>query len=664
MRNKVLHSIRIAEYTWYDPDNYLNLLKLLKKYDCGISQIALFTATTHIPLTFEELDRRLEIIKERIAIAKAEGFECGINILATIGHHCEQLENGLGDKYTYMTNIDGEVCKGSYCMRNEKYLDEYVKPAYTKLCKADPDFIWIDDDVRYGHMPIGWGCFCDNCIDTFNRKNNFSYTREELKKELNKENVPLRKLWLDHQSDAIVNLLATIGKTVRDIDEGITLGFMTGERYFEGYQFERYANALSDNGKYEIMWRPGGGAYEDENYRNHIVRKQEQSGRQNAYLPSCVTVIQSEIENFPHQLIKKSPKSTAIEASMSMTVGCTGAAFNIVPSETGEKAETVIPHLKAIAKLNKFYKKQAELLKGLTPEGIHTGWSIYSQSAVPEGRYFDTDGEIYATFAREIFTLGLPECYRNDKANVTMFKGKSPAAYEKEDLEKILSGAVYLDSKALDTLNETGFSEFTGFETEKEISVDAREYYLSHPVNEGIEKGSRNGRQAFHPNDAYGFKSTKENFENLASIVDYRDKVMADCCLGIYENQKGGKVCVAGYYPFDWVSDTFKAKQLKRLFVYLSKGKLISFVDSYHLIRNITLTDENRICVTLYNTTNDDSGKVTVAVRTDKKCGKLHFMYKNSRKIKSKKQQKIYGGCYQFFEIDNISPFEGVIIEL
>ena len=108
-------------------------------------------------------------------------------------------------------------------------------------------------------------------------------------------------------------------------------------------------------------------------------------------------------------------------------------------------------------------------------------------------------------------------------------------------------------------------------------------------MNEGIENGTRNGRQAFHPNDAYGFKPTKENFENLASIVDYRDKVMAECCLGVCENEKGGKVCVAGYYPFDWVSDTFKAKQLKRLFVYLSKGKLISFVDDYHLIRNIIL---------------------------------------------------------------------------
>ena len=80
-------------------------------------------------------------------------------------------------------------------------------------------------------------------------------------------------------------------------------------------------------------------------------------GRQNAYLPDYVTVIQSEIENFPYQLLKKTPKSTALEAAMSMTVGCTGAAFNILPSETGESLDTIVPHLRAINRLTAFYKK-------------------------------------------------------------------------------------------------------------------------------------------------------------------------------------------------------------------------------------------------------------------------------------------------------------------
>ncbi|RAZ93838.1 hypothetical protein DK853_38230, partial [Klebsiella oxytoca] len=79
----------------------------------------------------------------------------------------------------------------------------------------------------------------------------------------------------------------------------------------------------------------GGGAYTDYCF-DDIVEKEEEIGRQNALLPPYVTISLSEIENFPYQLVKKTPTSTALEAALSMTSGCTGAAFNILPSETGE----------------------------------------------------------------------------------------------------------------------------------------------------------------------------------------------------------------------------------------------------------------------------------------------------------------------------------------
>ena len=319
MANSHLHSLRVAYENWHDEKRFADLLRILRQYPCGITQVAFFTSSTHAPLTLEELFRRTDMIADRICAVKAMGLSAGINLLTTIGHHFEDMNTALGGEYTYMTNIHGEVCPGSYCMRNPAFLQEYVTPCYTVLAKARPDFIWIDDDVRYGHMPIGNGCFCDHCIESFNRKQGSAYTRSTLRSALNEQNIPLRKAWLDHNSDAICGLFRVIGKTVREINPSITLGFMTGERYFEGYQFANYAEALSDNGTYEIMWRPGGGAYEDTNY-DLILEKQEQLGRQNAYLPDYVTLIHSEIENFPYPLLKKTPKSTAMEAAMSMTV--------------------------------------------------------------------------------------------------------------------------------------------------------------------------------------------------------------------------------------------------------------------------------------------------------------------------------------------------------
>ncbi|MFQ9149622.1 MAG: hypothetical protein ACLR5G_15795 [Eubacteriales bacterium] len=42
-------------------------------------------------LTLDELSRRAEIMRERMMSARAAGFSAGINILATIGHHSEDL---------------------------------------------------------------------------------------------------------------------------------------------------------------------------------------------------------------------------------------------------------------------------------------------------------------------------------------------------------------------------------------------------------------------------------------------------------------------------------------------------------------------------------------------------------------------------------------------
>lgn len=663
MKEKHLHMIRVAIENWESEERFEHLLRLLEQYPCGITQVALFTACTHSPMQLEELSRRVKILQARLERLQRTGLSGGINHLPTIGHHCEDLDVGLGNRYTYMTNIEGEVCLGCYCMRDPDFLEEYVAPSYAMLAEAKPEFIWIDDDIRYYHMPVGNGCFCDRCIEAFNQRVGGNYTRETLRQALNRQDVALRKAWLDHNSEAITNLFRVIEKAVRGIDPSIKLGFMTGERYNEGYQFKEYADALSDGGKYEVFWRPGGGVYTDYSYEE-TLEKQQQMGRQNAYLPDYVTVIQSEIENFPYQLLKKTPKSTALEAAMSMTVGCTGAAFNILPSETGESLDTIVPHLRAINRLTAFYKKTQDLLAGLTPEGIHTGWHIDSQAAVPEGEFSDLYGGMYGSYNRELFYFGLPECYRWDKARAVTLTGTAAAVLDDRQIAQMLSGGVYMDAPALEYLRKRGFADQLGFCVDREIPVDAREVYTEHALNEGFVGGLRNCRQAFYFGDSFVFTPQAEACQSICALVDYHGRRWGDCSCGIYENDLGGRVCAAGYYPHSWICDYQKTIQLKRLFVWLSRGTLPSFVESYHRVRNITLTGNGRTCVTLFNCSNDDLDKLLIAVRTEKQTAQLHTMFDGVKTLWACRSEVLCGNTYQYFEIDRIAAYEGVIVEI
>lgn len=656
-----MHTLRVGYKNWVNAERFEELLKLLKKYPCNIQSLALFTANTHAPLTLEELQRRTDIMKVRMERAREFGFTCGINILATIGHHEEDLAHTPGDEYTYMTGKTGEVCRGSYCMNDKRYISEYVEPAYKILLSANPEFIWIDDDVRYGHMPIGVACYCSNCIEKFNRENNTSYTRRELVKKLDDGCIKTRRAWLKHNTSSIVNLFKAIAGVVYSISPDTTLGFMTGERFNEGYDFKAFAEALSDGGKHKIMWRPGGGAYSDYKF-DEIVDKGECAGRQNAYLPEYVELIQYELENFPYELLKKTPVSTALEAAWAMTCGCTGTAFNMIPCESGESITNIAPYLEQINKLKDFYILLQNKVAGKKSVGISTAWSIDANISVPKGDYGSCSGAMYADFAREVFDFGLPQAYDPDTAMVNIVKGGSTLHWDCEKIEKLLTRGAYMDAYALTEISDRGYGELLGFKFGKEIPVDAREKYIQHPINKNIVGGIRNCRQAFHAGESISVSPTNIRAAVLSKLVDYFDQQLCDASLGIFENERGGRVSVGGYYPFSWVSDYNKTTQLKRLMVWLSNGRLPSYVESHCRIRNHTFESKSGYVVTLLNPTNQPYKNLRVAVKTDKDKAVCYFMDSSKYEIKCEKELTAEG--YRLFTIKDVNAFEMVVLEV
>ena len=276
------------------PDHrYRDLLALFEKYKGVTDEITFFTSFTHPNLPLEEMKRRCDILAQRIAQAKALGYRSGINVLSTMGHHEENLPNSLSGDYTPVTDIGGGVCRGSFCP-NDPNLQQYVRQIYQYAAAANPDYIWVDDDVRLmGHMPLGLTCFCDHCLAVFEKESGTNYTRASLRAALTagnpEESTALRKAWLAHNRATIARLLTLIEQTVHAAKPGMPLGFMTGDRFFEGYDFDRWAEALAGPNQSPVYWRPGGGFYEDSS-PGGMVGKSHDIGRQVSLLPPSVRV--------------------------------------------------------------------------------------------------------------------------------------------------------------------------------------------------------------------------------------------------------------------------------------------------------------------------------------------------------------------------------------
>ncbi|WP_372936325.1 hypothetical protein, partial [Mariniphaga sediminis] len=576
--DKAFVAFRIGTAQSLPEQRFNKLLDLFDKYKGVTDEITFFTTVTHAPLTLEEFSRRIGILKQRMEQARQQGYRTGINILTTIGHHNENLENSLKGDYTYMTNIDGDICHGSFCP-NDDNMREYIRTIYELTTEAKPDYIWIDDDVRLGHMPIGYGCFCDNCLKIFEQETGTRYTRESLQKAFNEgateEKLKVREEWLQHNRNTIARLFTLIEETVHGIRPDMPLGFMTGDRFFEGYDFDNWAKILAGPDNAPVMWRPGGGFYGDTNTRG-LVEKSHAMGRQVSLLPEDISMIQSEIENFPYQRLKKAANIVALEACSHIAAGCTGAAFNVL-SINNESLNEYEPLVKKLYDTRPFFDMMVNMLGRSDTEGVQLFWNKNSFVTTNLTRGEWLNGGIVPP-GEDIYSIGLPACYSGKNARVTVITGNNIHALSKEKIKELLYEGVYMDAETLHQLNEMGFGELTGFEVESSADVDRIEKFTNHPFNSSFVGWERDPRQSFWKSTAYTFRKTNDNAEILSALIDYTGEEISDCTMGMFENKLGGRICVSGYYPWTFVENLSKSSQMKNIFRWLSKDNLPGYI--------------------------------------------------------------------------------------
>ncbi len=580
-------SIRVPTQRWQDNGMFTELLDLLDANKGAVDELALFSGFTHPPLPLQTVYNYAPIMKASILAAKARGYSCGVNILSTMGHHNENLENSLKGDYTRRTGPEGKICLGSFCPNDENFVREYVIPLYTVITQTEPDFIWIDDDVRSGHGDIGSDCFCDKCLAEFAKLSGTLYTRETIADKLNsgeiKEKLAFRKLWLQGKRNTINRLFVTIEKTVHSINPAVKIGFMTGERYSDGYDFDTQAGLLAGPAKQEVMWRPGAGFYRDTSLKE-MAGKAHDIGRQIALLPQEVRSIQSEIENFNYEALGKSIHINAAEVSAYIAAGCTGAALNIMNLYEDIVLEKG-PLLKEIKRQRPFYDALAAAQGRLLTHGVFTGWNKDSEAPRNlRGKWFGPPESIDPHFADEWFEIGIPMAYSPEQAQMAMFRSFTPYSFSEKELLGWLAKGVYLDGPALETLNEMGYGELTGFKVTGYDEIDCIEVLNDHPLNVGQEGRMRDCRQSFWQCPCAVLEPPAQGAQSLAKAVDYGNKIKAACSMGVFENKLGGRICVAGYYPWSFVLSHSKSEQCKNVIRWLTKDTVPAYISSLHKV--------------------------------------------------------------------------------
>jgi sialidase-1 len=644
--SKAFISFRIGVPQWLSDSRFHELLGWFEKYKGVTDEITFFTSATHPPLPLEEIRRRARILAGRITEAKALGYRAGINVLSTMGHHNENLPNSLSEPYMRVTDPDGKVCQGSFCP-NDPGFQSYVRSLYQAVAQANPDYLWVDDDVRLaGHMPIGLTCFCDRCLALFAEEAGVKFTRAELKAALFdgpiEARLGLRKKWLAHNRTTIDLLLALIERTVHQQRPGLPLGFMTGERFYEGYDFDHWARTLAGSSHAPVYWRPGGGFYEDSSLSG-LTGKSHEIGRQVSLLPPDVVTIESEIENFPYQLLKKATHTTALEAASHMAAGCTGAAFNVL-SGNDEPLDEFEPMLRTIRETRPFLDLLARYFQRSPPLGVWAAWNKDSWAA---------DHSMLGQ-APPLWEIGLPAAYSPKAAEVTLLFAPNVATLSDDELNSILAKAVYMDAETLTALNRRGFGDLTGMSVDQTLRVDCIEEFKANPLNGPFQGRQRDGRQSFYHLPAYSLKLINPGAQSLARLVDYGGQERAASCLAVFENRLGGRVAVSGYFAWTFLHSLSKSAQMKSIMRWLARDRLSAYVASFHKA-NVWVREPRpgQLAVAILNSSLDPASGMDLALLTDQQKARVFDMTGQEQSVRAARSD----GPYQHFELPTIAPW-------
>lgn len=637
-------------------ENSLTVLQeLLLKYPKCVSEITFFTNETHAPITLEKIAQNLDNISKVLPFCKKHGYKVGVNCLTTLGHHAENLKYSLQIKSPLM-DIEGNVCKGTFCPTSDEMF-AYNEKVYKMIAKLDISYIWIDDDVRIrGHMPVDCACFCDGCLRKFEIFSGMkNLTREKLFAMFNDVNCEsadqVRLMWINFNKLNVKNILSFVQKTVHAENKKIELGFMTGERFFEGFDFDTWAKAIKGKNKV-ARWRPGGGVY-DEFTPIAALGKANQMGRQCALLPQFVSNIQSEIENFPYHPLMKSVKFTEFESLLYLFAGCNGTAYNVFSASCNVREQE--GYFELASNMNHVGKKIASNFGTNPPKGVCVYWN--KSLAVNSGTYpYLNKVTPDLSFIETFFEIGIPACYDINEAQAFIINERIVRNMTHEEIMKVLKKGIFIDGFCLQYLINKGYSKYLGFKIKEVIHDDMAELTIG-----GSGDQIRNPRQSFWWNeDAFSIEKNDEKAEYLTKLVDFENNFVG-YAMGMFENELGGRVCVSGYFPFTFCYDANRTNLIKQSFLYLTNNKLGAYVKSVSRVALWERPTKNGKRGYMLSNHSLDDAKITLAIKNNGED--LAVFYHNKGKLKKEIITALGNeNGYFTYELQSIKPLSVALI--
>lgn len=454
------------------------------------------------------------------------GIKVSMQISNTFGH--SDANNGIKEGYGDGMMENGESIdplvgpggiknKSCFCWSSPR-LTEYMRSIVALYAKEiHPDRIWFDDDLRAsGHTPNKFCCYCDRCMEKFNKLHGTSFTREELVYEINYGDISWREKFIEFTRQGIYDFTYAVARAAVEIHPDIRFAYQYGHFInYMGNDDHFILKALYDAcGGYSVETRPGGLHYNDKAPWGQFEKAMD-IAYENSLIPEYVSECKAELENLPGVAYGKSIGGIINEGTLYLATGCTGLTFTDVQSWH----EPAAYYEKILAKFSE-NRTYWEKLSAISKTCYRGGICIYEGEKPHLKKLSETD-EPYSWVTRlnekdiSLFRIGIPTMYDKRMAKAYMLHHNSVDGLTDSDIRFLLTQSVVTDGESVAKLIERGWGEYFGFDIK--YAPDANyEVFTAHPVN-GSRAGIQYGENPYasKPMRRYIFEKADDNMEVL-----------------------------------------------------------------------------------------------------------------------------------------------------
>ena len=610
------NAYRIGYWRYRTDDEFTKLKAFIARHMEVIDELALFCEFSHHGFFPQPWWIELGgVLKKRISDLKEMGVPgVGLNVLCTLGHMDEAWDVLPKSEIGTMVGPDGYVTTSNLCQNSPGY-ERYIINKYKALAVSNPDFIWLDDDIRMDNHGVQHACYCPNCINKYNSDNGSSYTRESLIADLNSpECNGVRQSWTGHLSDTLTRVCKIVSDAVYSVNPDIKIGLMTCGRL-------GLIHARNDLNKWmgvmnAVKGRPGGGFYEDSAPIGWVHKALVLEEQIILYSPG-VADIQYEMENFPYQRLCKSLISLRNECTGALMNGANGIAYNAMNLEDYDELLYMVkeytPLWSEIVRFSDGWRN-AGVTAYLDPD--------YNSHKKTDGDFFDYSRAAKVGQSNIFAEIGVPLTASDKNSYAYLLFGPMAEALTDDQIREMLSSGVMMDGEALTVLTSRGYGALCGVEVDKVFDNGMREIITDLAFNElPFEFDLPYIRDPFitfwrKEVKCYSLKPLSDSVR----VISILNTVLGDNigpCSTLFENSTGGRVAVMGFVAWSALYSPQKRYQILTVVDWLTKGMLPVRIDKCVKVAPFVKKDPDtgKMLIMLTNAFLDPTGIFDIRIR-------------------------------------------------